>query len=202
MTDPLPVYYTGPSMNPTLKAGDVLMTIPYEDQKIRVGDIVVFQPSEEMGYVVHRVVSYDLCVVKTRGDNNSKVDPYVIHPNRIMGKVVALQRGNKIIPLHGGNRGTITANVRWTVKKINRVFSKILHPAYHWLARQEIFRKVLPPGFKPRLVCFRRVNGMEMQLLMGGWVIGRRLAGQNQWHIRRPFRLFIDEAQLADDNCF
>jgi signal peptidase I len=187
-------------MNPTLKVGDVLEAIPYEDRRILIGDVVVFHPPEGVRHVVHRVIACDSRGVRTRGDNNTKADPYVIPPSRIIGKVVTLQRGNKNIPIYGGNRGTISANVRWAAKKINSVFFKILHPAYHYLARQEIFKKVLPPCFKPRLVCFRRVNGVEMQVHMGGWVIGRRLAGQSHWHIRRPFRLLVDEALLTEEN--
>jgi hypothetical protein len=188
-------------MNPTLKAGDLLRVVPDQGRKIRVGDIVVFHPPEEQRNVVHRVVSLDLRgVIRTRGDNNSKIDTCGLPVDRIIGHVVSVQRGAKHILIYGGRWGSISANVRWTAKKINRVFSKILHPAYHYLAQKDIFRKVLSPCFKPRLICFKRTNGVEMQLFMGGWVIGRRLAGRAQWRIRRPFRLLIDEALLPDEN--
>jgi hypothetical protein len=33
-------------------------------------------------------------------------------------------------------------------------------------------------------------------LLLGNRVIGRRPPDKDQWHISRPFRLFIDESSL------
>jgi hypothetical protein len=43
------------------------------------------------------------------------------------------------------------------------------------------------------------VLGKELQLLMGRRVIGRWLPGMSRWHIRRPFRLFVDEASLPEN---
>jgi signal peptidase I len=198
MTRPLPVNYTGPSMNPTLKAGDVLTTIPYEDRKIRVGDIVVFQPSEGMRHVVHRVVSYDSCGVKTRGDNNPKADPYVMPPSRIIGKVDSVKRGNINIPICGGHRGSIYANILLITKRINVILSKILHPAYHWLSQKGFLRRILSPLLKTKVLYFKKHGSVEMQILIGRRVVARRLPGDSEWRIRRPYRLVIDETFLMD----
>jgi signal peptidase len=196
----LKITYIGPSMNPSLKAGDILKVVPYQGNKIRVGDIVVFHPPGGQSQVVHRVVSLDMRgVIRTRGDNNSNNDPCDLSVDRITGHVVSVQRGAKHIPICGGRRGSISANVRRAAKIFSRVFSNMLHPAYHYLARKGVFRKLLYPYFKPRIICYRRTNGVEMQLFVGSWVVGRRLAGQNRWRIRRPFRLFIDEKLVGDD---
>jgi len=200
MANPVHVKYTGPSMNPTLKAGDNLETIPYAGSKISVGDIVVFHPRERSRNVVHRVVALGFFGVKTRGDNNSEADPYVIPPNRIIGKVVAVQRGDINIPIHGGKQGSISANFLWAKNRIDLTISRMLNPAYHWLSRTGILRRLSSPFFKPSILCFKRPAGTEMQLVIGRWVIGRRFAGQNQWRIRRPFRLLVDEALLTDEN--
>jgi len=52
----------GPSMLPTLRAGDALWVVPYDGARIRRGDVVVFCPppaaGAEVGHpVVHRVVA-------------------------------------------------------------------------------------------------------------------------------------------------
>jgi len=200
MASPEHVKYTGPSMNPTLKAGDILNVIHYGGRQIRVGDIVVFHTPGEQCHVVHRVVSLDLQGgVRTRGDNNPNIDPYTLTPERIIGRVVSAQRGTINIPFHGGRRGRFYANIMWAAKWINLAISRALHPVYHWLVRKDIFRKVVSPFVKPRLLYFKRTNGLEMQLLVGRWVIGRRLPGQDRWRINRPFRLLIDEAYLPDE---
>ena len=199
MANPVHVKYTGPSMNPTLKAGDILETIPYAGSKISVGDIVVFHPREGSPNVVHRVVALASFEVKTRGDNNLEADPYVIPPNRIIGKVVSIQRGGKIIPIPGGKRGLISANYLWAKNRGDLTLSRMLIPAYHWLSETGIIRRLFAPLFKPRIFYFRHPQGIEMQLCLRRWVIGRRLPGKSQWRIKRPFRLLINEAHLPDE---
>jgi len=191
----------GPSMNPTLKAGDILKVVPYQSSKIRIGDIVVFCPAGEKQQVVHRVVSIVFRGgVKTRGDNNLNIDHRVLTADEIIGRVVSLERGKKVISVCGGNWGNLNGALLQAAKRINLVISKVLHPAYHRLARTGIFRNTLSPWVKPSILCFKRPAGTEMQLVIGRWVIGRRPAGQNLWHIRRPFRLLVDETLLTDEN--
>lgn len=48
--------YTGPSMNPTFKAGDGLVVVPYKDKKIRPGDVITFKSKDRSHNVVHRVI--------------------------------------------------------------------------------------------------------------------------------------------------
>ena len=44
--------YTGPSMNPILRTGDRLNISPYDGQKIRRGDVIVFISPEDGSKVV------------------------------------------------------------------------------------------------------------------------------------------------------
>jgi signal peptidase I len=189
--------YNGPSMNPTLKAGDQLRVVPYANRGIRVGDVVVFQASEGGNrHVTHRVVSVDARGVRTRGDNNNNTDSWILQTEEITGRVDSVLRGVKKVPIHGGRRGMIYALALRSIKRANLTISRILHPAYHRLADSGIFRRNIPHATKPQVFCFMRPNGVEMQLHLGPWIIGRRLPGQNHWHIKRPFKLFIDEATL------
>ncbi len=190
--------YNGPSMNPTLKAGDQLRVVPYDNKRIHVGDVVIFQAPEGKRLVTHRVVSVGSQGVRTRGDNNNNTDSWVLRPEEITGRVVSARRGSKSISICGGRSGLIYASTLWTIKRINLTTSRILHPAYHRLATSGIFRRALPHGTEPRVFCFTRPDGVEMQLLMGRWIIGRRRPGREQWQMRRPFRLFVDETSLPD----
>lgn len=183
-------------MNPTLKAGDQLWVVSYENTRIRVGDVVVFHTPERKRHVTHRVIFVDSRGVRTRGDNNNKTDSRVLRPDEITGKVVSAYRGMKRISIHGGRGGILFARALWAIKHINVTISRILHPAYRWLSESGIFRRALPHWFRPRVFCFTRPNGMEMQLCLGRWIIGRRRSGWDRWQIRRPFRLFLDEASL------
>ena len=189
--------YNGPSMTPTLMPGDQLRVVPYANRSIRVGDVVVFQAPEGKRHVTHRVVSLDARGVRTRGDNNNNTDSWVLQTEEIKGRVDFALRGAKRVPIHGGRRGMMYASALRSIKRANLTISRILHPAYHRLSESGIFRRTIPHGTKPRVFCFMRPNGVEMQLLMGRWIIGRRRPAE-QWQGRRPFRLFVDEASLPD----
>jgi hypothetical protein len=183
-------------MNPSLKAGDGLSVIPYEARKVCIGDVVVFRLPGGNHDVVHRVVSVASEGVRTQGDNNSQIDPWVLQSGDIIGRVVSARRGSNSVTILGGTWGRVLAPALRTKKQLNRTISKILHPAYHALARSELFRSFLPLHRKMRVVSFNRSGGKELQLLLGKRVIGRRPTGRDQWQITRPFRLFIDESSL------
>ena len=183
-------------MFPTLKTGDTFRVVPYNDRDISVGDVVVFPSPYERTPIVHRVVSIDLHGIRTRGDNNNNMDGWVLCTEDIIGQVVCVNRKNRSKTIYGGLRGRIHASGLRAIKQIDLTISRILHPVYHRLASSGIFRNLLPQQLKTHVLCFKRANGIEMQLLMGRWVVGRRLTGQDRWHIRRPFRLFVDEYTL------
>jgi len=190
------ISYLGPSMNPTLKAPDLLQVVPYQGKEIHRGDVIVFRPPGSKGMVVHRVISVDAQGVRTRGDHNTDLDPWVLSPDRIVGRVVGAQWGNWRRSISGGLRGRSYAFGVRIIRMIDSKISPLLHPIYHRLAQTGILRRWLPFGVDTRILCFNRSTGTELQLLLGRRVIGRLLPGRNEWVIRRPFRLLVNEASL------
>jgi signal peptidase I len=192
------ITYTGPSMNPILKAGDGLHVMPYGNRKIRIGDIVVFPHPEGSHNVVHRVVAVGSQGVRTSGDNNINIDPWVLHSEDIVGRVVLAQRKDRRLPIHSGATGVIIVVALWPIRKVLVTISRILHPVYHRLAGSGIFKKYMRFFPKTRVLSFNKPVGTELQLVMGNRVIGRRVPGSHKWQIVRPFRLFVDETSLPD----
>jgi signal peptidase I len=188
--------YMGSSMNPTLKAGDGITVIPYGYIKISIGDVVVFPHPEGNDTVVHRVVALASEGIRTRGDNNLSMDPWVLPPDDIIGRVVSAQRKNRHINIHGRIRGRIIASALRAIKHVNLSVSRILHPFYHWLIKTRILIKCNRFFPKTRILAFNRPMGQEFQLLMGNRIIGRRLPGRDQWQILKPFRLIVNETSL------
>ena len=191
--------YMGPSMNPTLKSGDGINVIPYGKKKIRIGDVIVFPSPTGDHNVIHRVVSVDSQGIRTRGDNNSNIDPWTLSQDGIIGHVFLAQRGNRCLSIHGGLKGLLYSLGIRATRMIDSNISSLLHPAYHWLSRRGVFRPWLSTRKQVRVLSFNRPNGTEFQLQMGRRVIGRLLPGSSQWLIRRPFRLFVDEASLPEN---
>lgn len=190
------INYIGSSMFPTLKTGDILRVVPYKEGAVRTGDVVVFNSPYGKTPIVHRVVTVDKKGVKTKGDNKLAIDDFILQPNEIIGQVVFAQRGKKEIKIINGFLGRIYASILEAGKRIDVVVSAIFRPVYHWLTRSGIFRKLFSRWIQTKVLCFKQEDGLEMQLQLGRRIIGRRLPGKNQWHIVRPFKLFIDEATL------
>ena len=188
--------YIGPSMNPTLKPGDRLRISPYHSQEIRRGDVVVFVPPGGTAKIIHRVIYTGSQGIKTRGDNCNLVDPWVLSPDRIFGRVVCARRGNRRRRVFGGTLGHLLGVIIRAINGVDHRVSGLLRPAYEWSARRGMFRRLLPAQMTLRVISFSRPEGTELQLLMGRWVIGRRLPEKSGWQIRRPFRLFVDEESL------
>ena len=190
------ISYTGPSMNPTLKTPDILQVVAYQGKKIHRGDVIVFRPPGSNHMVVHRVISVDAEGVRTRGDHNSNLDPWVLSPDRIVGRVVRAQWGNRRRLIQGGLRGRLSSIRVKTIHIIDSKMSSLLYPIYHRLAQTGLLRRWLLFRMRTRVLCFERSTGTELQLLLGRRVIGRLPPGRNEWVIWRPFRLFVDETSL------
>jgi signal peptidase len=190
------VVYTGPSMNPTLRAPDILSVVPYNERKIRCGDVIVFVPPGGNHRITHRVISVDKEGIKTRGDNNSNIDTFILKPDNIIGRVTYARRGNKLLRIYAGLPGQLYVIAVKTVRKIDMGISFLLHPIYHWLSKIGVFRWFVPLRLKPRIISFKRPPGVEHHLVMGRRIVGKRLPGKEKWYIKRPFRLFVDEKSL------
>ena len=199
---PKKMVYTGSSMYPALKASDTIHVLLCGGKQIRRGDVIVFPPPGGNDMVVHRVISISGQGLMTRGDNNNNTDPWFVSSDHIAGRVVRAQRGNRLLTIYGGARGLLYASAVRFFCSIDSVISSFLNPAYHRLAKTALFRQWLPDGMCMRVFSFNRSDGVEFQLLMAGHVIGRLIPGKGEWFIRRPFRLFVDEASLPQpDAC-
>ena len=194
------VTYIGSSMNPVLKSGDRLVIIPCGDRRIRQGDVIVCNSPDDGSKVIHRVISMDSGGIKTRGDNSTGADPWILSSDQIVGRVAYARRGQRRRKVWGGPMGRLVAVTIRTLCLIDSMLSSSLRPVYHQLAKRGHLRKLLPAHLKARVVLLNRHSGRELQLLMGGRVIGRWLPEHKGWYIRRPFRLFVDEASLPKND--
>ena len=183
-------------MFPTLKPGDILKVVPYKDSDIGVGDVLVFNSSYGSIPIVHRVVTVSQEGIKTKGDNNQAIDRWVLRPTEIVGRVVSAERKNRTIRIANGNLGRMHTVCLNLMKRIETACTIIFSPAYRLCAKQGIFRKQISHKMDTWIFCLKRQKGTELQLFWGRRMIGRLHPGQDEWHIKRPFRLFIDESAL------
>ena len=184
--------YSGSSMDPTLRDPEILEIRPYGGRLPRAGDVVFFSPPETARPVVHRLIRVTRAGLRTRGDNNAQEDVFLLLPESVKGRVAAAWRGQKRRKIAGGFRGRLTNRwLRWR-RVAHRGLSRFLHPFYQALSRRGWIVRALPVSFRPRVVVFQARGRDQVRLLLGRRIIGRFDDNQHQWHIRRPFQLFVD----------
>jgi hypothetical protein len=134
--------------------------------------------------------------VITKGDNIPTVDNRILAPQEIWGRVTAIQRQGRTLPVPREVPASLylLKGRQW----FDRAVFRLLEPLYHRLAESGLFRGRLAAWMKPRLIYFSRGASPEWQLWLGSFLIGRKKPHESQWSIRRPFRLFVDEASLPN----
>jgi signal peptidase I len=91
---------SGGSMEPALSAGDAVLVRPLADpaRQVRVGDVVVLQPSAQAASRAHRIVLVSTdgagqTAFLTSGDANAEPDPVWVNPAEIRASVIATLPG-------------------------------------------------------------------------------------------------------------
>ena len=85
-----------PSMVPTIKIDDAIVVKRENGSKLEIGDIITFSsidPSYPGLTVTHRIVGKEKTssgkyLFRTKGDNNSVMDPSIVEEGRVYGKVI------------------------------------------------------------------------------------------------------------------
>lgn len=190
------VFCRGGSMSPTLPEAAALLVEPYEGQRIRRGDVVIFRLPGSSEGVVHRVAMIHEDRLFTRGDANLAQDQFTVRPDDVVGQVHYWSTGASWTPVHGGWAGVCIAKIARARRALARLgfgaLSKSLLPIGHW----RIIRRVWSLAYKPKAVCFRRGGELALLLLLGRRVVGRFVPELDGWIIRHPFSVFIDEKAL------
>jgi signal peptidase len=193
---PEPMFCVGPSMYPTVRAGDLLLLAPPDQFAPARGDVIVFRVPVTGECITHRIVRVVPGGFKTRGDNNSSIDPWVVEGSWIVGKVTAVERQAKRLVIEGGAGGYALFRLLRLRKALLRPLSRALSPGYQFLARAGHVSRIIPLQERMRVISLRRPQGNELRLLLGTVVVGRLPPGATRWLIRRPFRLWVDESSL------
>ncbi|MFA5411391.1 MAG: signal peptidase I [Candidatus Omnitrophota bacterium] len=191
-----PLIYTGISMDPVLKAGDILEVIPYHKRKLRRGDVIAFSSPLHGNKVAHRIVSIRGEEIFTKGDNNKTADCWVLSPADILGRVAYAARGKRRVPVCGWPARRLLPAIFRINCLIKFSFRFLFKPLYYWLSRKGHLRNLWPGAKKAQFFLFNKTNGRELQLFIGKERVGWLPPNNKKWFIKAPFRLFIDETTL------
>ena len=188
--------YAGPSMHPTLKSGDLLKIVEYENNTPRIGDVILFVAPELNNPVVHRIISNKNGMFKTRGDNCSHIDPWEIVQKVIIGKITGAVRGKININIKGGLSGRTNAFWCRTYNLLTPKLSIGINKTFKILHAHTLFPTINFP--KKRLHTIRFVtNGTQShRLMLDAKYIGHYDRDTSSWRIIFPYRFLLKKASL------
>ena len=190
------ITYLGMSMYPTFIDGDRL--IVDRESPIRRGDIIVYPEPGGTRYIIHRIVHITGDVVRTAGDNNQHPDSYVLDLRDIIGKVIQMRRLDMTSSIRGGLFGRL--HFRYAVSIRSRIHTLFVpgKPLHGLLARGVVLGHLFTPYLDIRPVVLIKDGKTEIRLFLNNHYAGVRKGADRPWHIRAPFRLFIDPDQLPE----
>ena len=188
--------HAGPSMNPTLSSRDLLEIKPYREKGPKPGDVILFKPPQDDYYVVHRIIRVCSRGIQTRGDNNSRTDPWFLKPGDAYGQVIAAHRGKASRKITNGFIGRLTGLICQMRRYALAPMINIARPAYRSLCVSGYLRRLIPLDLKPRAVTFNSNSHSFHRLLLGNTVIGAYDPHLKQWRIRPLFRILVSESLL------
>jgi len=190
---------TGPSMYPTLRPGDGLELYNYRNNaEIKIGDVIVYPHPDKPMDVVHRIIKIKPEGVITRGDNNNKIDPYVVKYSDIAGKVIAAKRRTRLIDIKAGKVGFCIHKIMLLRKYFVLYALAPLRFVSKILAESKILN-IFDFLFKTKVVYVKRNNQSVAILVAGKKAIGKYLVESGEWQIRFPYKYFINTDRLDKD---
>ncbi len=195
-TSRMVLIYRGESMGPTLQEGDVVSLSTVGNRAVRRGDIIVFPAPGEARRVIHRVVAVTPAGYLTRGDNAPSLDPWTVKTADIYGLVRHIYRSGKLRRLAGGFWGHSYACARRAVNRLASRAASCVRPLYHGLSRNRLVRHAFTSNHRLKILSIARPAGMEWKLFLGKREIGSLPAGHEQWRIKSPYLLLVDESSL------
>jgi hypothetical protein len=194
--------YTGPSMNPTLAQPQLLETEEPSGAPVRVGDVVCFRSPKDGVTVVHRVVSVGAEGIRTRGDRNQAVDPWVLRPEDILGRVVRTRRGAETGRVVGGRAGVAVARLGRLRLALGGAARRAFRGAYRGVAGTGVPARlwlwVAGPAARQEIVRFGSGPLAEHRLYLGERPVGRYDRRLRRWVVDHPYRLVVDASALPD----
>lgn len=184
------LFYTGTSMHPLLRRGDSLFCVESDFGRIRRGDVIVFDPPEGSGLVVHRVLRVlgDGRLV-TKGDRCPSEDPVPVDAASFAFLARGRVRGyGRRTPLWIGWAGFAQAALAMAWFSLRRAAAGRLPAAPGAL------RSLAKAVWRPRIdeVRLEGAHGPETRFVHRGRTVARWIPGLGVFHCMRLYSLVLD----------
>ena len=181
----------GGSMVPAFRPGDVVTIESKALTAIRPGDVVVYRghgPSGEPTDVVHRVLSVTPDGLLTRGDSNPSADEGRVTQDALIGRVTHVERHGRLRRAPGGRWALLQLWARRLWGLFWRPIKATARPAYRWLRKSGLARRVWHPDVIPLLLTAGQAT---VKYVHRGRTVAWRQLHTGRFSCRRPYDLIL-----------
>lgn len=181
--------YTGNSMHPVFKPGQLLYVRPILDEPC-VGDIIVFFDPQSKIHVVHRVIKVENGQIHTRGDNNPSEDQNTVNPKDIIGVVVKADQAGTITKVWGGKAGYHRSKFQIFTKGLINFLKKLVYPIYKIIKSVRIVPKIWHPEIQK--VQLKTPAGEVIKYIHQGKTVAQWNSASKRFTYKHPYDLVIN----------
>ncbi len=180
--------YSGNSMHPVFKPGQMLYVRPLIDEP-SVGDVIVFLDPLSKTHVVHRVIKVENGQIHTRGDNNPAEDQNPVNPKDIVGVVVKADQAGTVTKVWGGKVGYHRSKFQVFTKGLINFIKKLFYPIYKMIKSIRIVPKIWHPDIQK--VLLKTPAGEVIKYIHRGKTIAQWDSVSKRFTYKHPYDLVI-----------
>jgi hypothetical protein len=180
----------------TFRPGDYLTIMPASLERVRAGDVIVFEGVDAEGkpnVIVHRVVSVLPEGLATQGDKYSRADGELVTGANLLGRVTHLERGGRRRRVRGGRWGHLHVRGirarRWAGWRSRRVVASIGRRPYGWLRGSDLVPRLWRPTITR--VYLAAEDDPVVKYVCGGRTVARWWPESGRFQCRKPYDLII-----------
>jgi hypothetical protein len=178
--------YSGASMQPTFKPGQLLYVRP-DVEDIKPGDVLVYREKDR--YIVHRVLGMKDNAFITRGDNNPSTDRHPIQRNQVVGRVEINENQDWAKPVKNGQEGLWQAHLVSFYKKLDPKIRLFFGWPYRMLKRSKLISIIWKPHIDR--LCLKSDHGIILKYIYQYKTVATWDETRGQFNCKRPFDLVI-----------
>lgn len=186
------LFYSGRSMKGSFRVGDRLYIEPVLINKLKRGDVIIFQDISQNGEekeLVHRVVSIYKDGLVTRGDNNRQNDDILVTQKNFKGIVTHFERNGKKKPVKSGFKGMIKAKIRYLTLSIKRLIRVIFRMPYRALKKSGLVPKIWKPEIKK--IFIKTPDEEIIKYIHGSHTVAQMWPKKRKFLCKKPYDLII-----------
>ena len=196
-------FYRGQSMAGTFRLGDALILEAVPLDRVRVGDVVVFDGADLEGnpkQIVHRVFAILPHGLVTRGDNNPWLDQGLVTADNLVGRVTHVRRGGRLRPVPGGRRGLWRARLFRAGQNWRRRGKRLVTWLGRWPYRLLRRSGIVPHLWKPSItrLLLRAEGSTTVKYISNGRTVAQWWPDSGRFWLRRPYDLILSRPKRSD----